>query len=440
MDKSLEFLLNKIEKNSTLVCAVSGGPDSMVLLNLLLKVKESLNLTIVCAHVNHKLRKESEKEEKFIKKYSKEKNILLECTSFSKYETTNIESEAHNRRYEFFNNVVKKYNAKYLLTAHHGDDLIETVLMKLTRGSSLSGYKGFDIELDLGNYKILRPLVFYTKNSILEYAKDNDIFYFVDETNFSDKYTRNRYRKKVLPFLKSENENIHLKYLDFNKELSNANEFIEEVVSERYNALVVNETIDVKLFLKEKRYIQEKIIYKFLKEIYNKNINLISQKHIDFIIGTISSTKPNLKINIPNDIFLQKKYNKFGIMNEINLEDYKIKLTNKTKVLNGYIKKVNETKLTNNYVCYLDSSKVKLPLYVRNIRNGDKITLLGLEKDKKVKDIYINEKIDINKRKSYPLVVDSNDEILWIPGIKKSKYDTIKTKKYDIILWYDEEE
>ena len=91
--------------------------------------------------------------------------------------------------------------------------------MKLSRGSSLDGYIGFDFERDCTYYKILRPLVFYTKNDILKYAKDNNIEYRVDQTNFSDKYTRNRYRNHILPFLKEENKNIHLKYLKFSEDV-----------------------------------------------------------------------------------------------------------------------------------------------------------------------------------------------------------------------------
>ena len=121
-------------------------------------------------------------------------------------------------------------------------------------------------------------------------------------------------------------------------------------------------------------------------------------------------------------------------------DDYKLEINGEVKVPYGKIKEVSDTSLTNNYVCYLDSKNIKLPLYVRNKKDGDYIYLLGSGNRKKIKDIFINEKIDVDKRKDYPIVVDSNDNVIWLPGIKKSKYDTIKTGKYDIILWYDKEE
>ena len=126
----------------------------------------------------------------------------------------------------------------------------------------------------------------------------------------------------------------------------------------------------------------------------------------------------------------------------INLDsnDYKYEIIDEVKIPTGIIRKINNTNLTNNYVCHLDSSKLKLPLYVRNRQEGDYIEILGLSGKKKIKDVFINEKIDKDIRDKYPIVVDSLDNIVWIPGIKKSKYDGLKTKKYDIILWYMKEE
>ena len=95
--------------------------------------------------------------------------------------------------------------------------------------------------------------------------------------------------------------------------------------------------------------------------------------------------------------------------------------------------------MTNNYVCHLNSKDIKLPLYIRNKKDGDKIEVLNLSGSKKVKDIFIDSKLDITERNVYPILVDSEDKILWIPGIKKSKYDTIKTGNYDIIIKYEKE-
>ena len=131
--------IKKQVKQDTVVVATSGGPDSMCILNLL---KQNTKLNIICAHVNHKLREESEIEAKMVKDYCTSNNITYEYYEITNYKG-NTENYAREKRYKFFEKILKKYNSKYLLTAHHGDDLIETILMRIIRGNldNLVGFK-----------------------------------------------------------------------------------------------------------------------------------------------------------------------------------------------------------------------------------------------------------------------------------------------------------
>ena len=439
MDKSIEFIKNNIDNNSTVVVAVSSGPDSMALLSLLLKVRKDKKLKIVVAHIHHNLREESDEEYEFTKKYASSNKCEFESIKFDTYETNSIENEARERRYKFFEKVLKKYNSKYLLTAHHGDDLIETVLMRLTRGSSIKGYAGFKKISKRDNYVILRPLIFYTKDEILKYLEKNNIPYRIDKTNFSKLYTRNRYRLDILPLLKKEDKDVHKKYLKFSEELEELNSFMENYINMRYISVVKNNMINISLLKKEDKYIIKQIIYKYLFNIYKEDIKMIESKHIDIIINSILDDKSNIEISLPNDIIVQKSYDILMVENKVFSDDYKIELKRETKFPFGKIVALDNTDITDNYVCHLNSKKIKLPLYVRNKRDGDYIEVLNLNGKKKVKDIFIDEKVNKNIRNSYPVVVDKDDNILWIPGIKKSKYDSLKTGKYDIILRYDME-
>ena len=132
ISKDFEF-----KNNDTIVIGCSTGPDSMALFDMLLKIKDRYNLKIICAHVNHNIRKQSIEEAIFIKQFCEEKNIMLESMTIEKYGDDNFHNEARNIRYHFFEKVIEKYGANYLMTAHHGDDLIETILMRITRGSKL---------------------------------------------------------------------------------------------------------------------------------------------------------------------------------------------------------------------------------------------------------------------------------------------------------------
>lgn len=438
MDKSIDFLMKNIMPKQTVVLAISGGPDSMVMFDLFVKLRKELELTLVCAHVNHSLREESKEEYEFVKDYCSKNDVIFEGTTFENY-TSNIEGEAHDRRYKFFEELIEKYNASYLATAHHGDDLVETILMKITRGSSLEGYTGFNKLSTREHYTLVRPLIFYTKEEIMKYANDNNIEYRLDKTNESDNYTRNRYRNHVLPALKNENKDIHLKYLKFSEELSKASTFINEYVSKVYENAVDNNIINLDKLLEEQDYIVEKVIYEYLKNNYLDNYKLIESKHIESILSIIHSNKPNLSVFLPNNVIIRKDYKTLYLDYLKEGFEYKYELTDEVKVYNGKFTILKETDMTNNYVCHLNSKDIKLPLYIRNKKDGDKIEVLNLSGSKKVKDIFIDSKLDITERNVYPILVDSEDKILWIPGIKKSKYDTIKTGNYDIIIKYEKE-
>ncbi len=435
------FLDNlNIDEKSTLVVAVSYGPDSMFLLNLLREKYE--NNKIICAHVHHNHRKQSDKEAILLKDYCKKNKIVFEFMKIDKYENdTFTEEEARKKRYLFFDKVMHKYKSKYLFTAHHGDDLSETILMRIVRGSNLKGYAGITLKSERNGYQIIRPLLYITKDKIKRLCKENNIPYATDKSNNSTKYTRNRYRNKMLKFLKKENENVHEKFLSFSKELQECDEVIEELVLNNYEKIVKDNKIDLVSLKKQKDFIIKKIIEKYLLNEYKDDIKIINNKHTNLILDMIKSDKSNVIIFLPRNKTLFKTYNKiyFDKVNKYN--SYCYVFDGYLSLPNGYaIKKVSKLDEKSNYICALDSNEIKLPLYVRNKKDGDRISILGLNGSKKIKDVFIDEKVDIKKRSNYPVLVDKENNILWVPGLKKSKYDKSKRGKYDIILKYFKEE
>ena len=431
--------LNRIMSNEDkIVVAVSGGPDSMFLLDTLLKVRESKVFDIIVAHVNHNVRFESYKEAECVKEYCEKNNMIFEYMIIDKYGTNNFHDYARTIRYRFFESLVAKYNAKYLLTAHHGDDLMETILMRIVRGSTVSGYAGFNRENKFDKYTIIRPLITLTKKEIEEYMDNNNLWYAVDKSNMKDVYTRNRYRKYILPKLKEENKNVHKKFLKFSEKITDVSNFFDKYVDNQYSKIVINDIINLKELLKEDRVVIESIISKYLYKIYKDNIYMITDKNIDTLYNSITSKKSNIVIDIPGNYKFIKSYSNAYIIKSELKENYKYEI--KTSVfINGYgiIKKVDECTDTDNYVTYLDSSEIKLPIYVRNRINGDKMVIKNMNVSKKIKNIFIDSKVSIDKRDNYPIVVDASGEIIWLPGLKKSKFDRKNSGKYDIILKYE---
>jgi len=432
-------ILKKL-KDEYIIIGVSAGPDSMALLHLTKKVSTK---KIVCVHINHGIRKESEEEEIYLQKYCKSNNIIFECLKITTWKEKNFENEARNKRYAFYEQILRKYKSKTLLLAHHGDDLIETILMKIIRGSNLEGYAGIKIYSKQKNYTIIRPFLYITKEDIIKYNKDNNIKYYLDNTNYLEEYTRNRYRKNILPLLKKEDPLVHLKFLKYSNTLQEYYNYVEEVATEKINTLYKNNKINVIVFNEEHPFIQKNIIFHILSIIYNNETNIIKNKHIEDIIKLSKSKKANSYINLPNNYIAVKSYDFITIIKNTAKQsiNYKLKLETFNKIDSTIIKIVNNCETDGNNVCRLNSKNIKLPLFLRNKKSGDYIELLGLNHHKKIKEIFIEKKIPINKRISYPLLVDSNDNILWIPNIKKSKYNVKKDEIYDIILTsYEESE
>ena len=377
-------------KDEYIVVGVSSGPDSMALLHML---NNNLNNKIVCAHINHNVRKESDEEEKYLKKYCQDNNIIFECMKIEKYHKKNFENEAREKRYSFYKELLNKYHSHYLFLAHHGLDLIETILMKIKRGSNLEGYAGIREVSTLGNYQIIRPLLSLNKDDIIKYNNDNNIKYYIDKTNTDTKYTRNRYIANIIPLLQKEDNDIQKQYLNFSRLLLEYFDYIEEMVIEKLNNIYNNEYIKIDELKKEHPFMQKNIIFYILSQTYNNKANIIKEKNILDIIKIINNNKPNLKINLPQNYIAVKEYNKLYIRKEkIDNKNYNIIFDGNVNINNIIIKKVDKIDNNGNNVCLLDSTKIKLPLYLRNKKKGDYIELFGLQGKKKIKDIFIEKK------------------------------------------------
>ena len=434
MDKSYNYLKNIISDNDYVVIALSGGPDSMALLHLLLKLREEKSINIICAHVNHGLRVESEDEKVFVEDYCKNNNLIFEYMKIESYKNGFNEKDARNIRYEFFDKIMDKYKSKYLLTAHHGDDLIETILMRI-RGSNLKGYSGFSIISNRHNYKLVKPLIYYTKDEIMEYIEKNNIPYVIDNSNLKDEYTRNRYRHNVLPFLEKEDKNIHNKYIKFSEILLEYDRYVEKVTNDIIKKIYINNNLNIGEYLKLDRLIQKRVLDNILYSIYGDDITYVSDGNTDEIHKLIISNKPNGSIKLPNNVNIIKQYDILSFnTNDIDKVEYCKELVSGLHINNYEFIFVDNEESDSNYICRLNSFDIKSPLKVRNRYNGDRMTIKNFNGSKKIKDIFIDEKIPLNERNNIPIVVDGDDNIIWIPGVKKSKYNKEKNEKYDIII------
>ena len=427
----------KFNYNDRLVVGCSGGPDSMALLDMLLKIKDKYHLFIVVATVNYNVRDESIDEFNYVKKYCEEHDLVFESKSVNSYSNENFEFEARVIRYRFFKEIVKKYNLNYIMIAHHSDDLIETILMKIVRGSNLKGYSGFKKIVDFKDFKIVRPLINYTKDELIKYCDNNHIKYYIDSSNSNIEYTRNRFRKVLLPFFKEENNEVHKKFLKFSNILDDTYNYVSRERDKALNRCSENNCILIDKFKLEDEFIQKEILYYLLSELYDNDLYLVSDKHIDLILELIYCDKSNNSINLPDGFVASKNYNKFKFIKDNSINNYRYEFINSIDLDNGHsIVKVDDEKSNSNYICRLNSNEIKLPIIVRNRQDGDRVYIKNMNGSKKIKDLFIDRKIDIDERDKWPIVTDSDNNILWVPGITKSMFDKSDNDRYDIILKY----
>lgn len=445
-----EFLSsNNICLNGQNICiGVSTGVDSTVLLHCLMDLKEELQFNIILCHVNHKKRMQSEYEEQYIKQFSLDNDLILEVLHLNneEIENDNFQKAAREKRLQFFNEIMNKYDCNYLFLAHHLNDDMETSFMHIIRGSSLKGYSGIrPITYSKNNKVILRPFLKTLKKDILEYALNNNIKYFEDESNNSYVYTRNRVRHNIIPLLFEENSNFSVQYNQYKETLYNAylivnekrDSFIKQYVCIKDNVISFN----IKDYFELSQFMQVEVLFELLKDFE------LSRKNIDEINSYIYSKKANLYLtykgilfNKKYDVIEMKKYEKcnndmisividdIGVYNINDHYELEVKKFDKEEL------KKNKNLLINSNVIWYNSSK--LPLVLRNRIDGDRIKIN--DGTKKIKDLLIDEKIPADLRDKL-LLLEKDNEVLNVFGIRKSQ-TLIDSKNNDILITLREKE
>lgn len=293
--KVLKSLKNALKKNDILIAAISGGPDSIFLLHFL----KQLPNKIIVAHLNHCLRKEAEKDQKFVQEQSK--NLIFETKKIdikklSEQTKTGLEECGRKQRYKFFQYLAKKYQAKYILTAHHADDNVETIIFNLTRGATLAGLAGMQKSEKINkNTYILRPLLEISKKQILDYLKHKKISYHEDTTNKDTHHSRNFIRHEIIPKLKKLNPSVEETVSKNSIIINDADKFIKEKASLWLEKNLQNsKNLNAKSFLKQKKIFQKYILLE-IHQILIGNTTNIKNIHLEEILSIIEKNIGNKK-------------------------------------------------------------------------------------------------------------------------------------------------
>lgn len=281
---------NLINENDKIVIGVSGGPDSMCLLDILYCLKQDLHIKLAVAHINHMIRKEAEQETKYVQEFCKKIDVpcytkYAEVEILAKQQKVGTEEMGRKVRYEFFEEVAKKEGATKIATAHNANDNSETIIMNLLRGTSISGLKGIEImhkSATNPNLDYIRPLKESTRAEIEAYCKKHNLNPKIDKTNFENVYTRNKIRNELIPYLQKEfNPNI-IQTLNRLSSIAQQNEeYFAQIVQTQYETLKIGET--------------EKEIILNLKE-FNKLPKVIKTRLLLYTINKLTKTVQGIQM------------------------------------------------------------------------------------------------------------------------------------------------
>ncbi len=387
-------------RNNKIIISVSGGVDSLVLFYLMYELKFDL----VLVHFNHRKRKASDNEADYLKELTNQLNVPFEYFVFD------IENDFHNKahllRKKYLIEIAKKYHTNVIVTAHHANDLLESILIKVARGSNLLGYGGMRESYFKDGFYFYKPLLSFSKDTIIKYAELHNIKYLVDESNFENDYLRNQIRNVLL---KGDYFPLN-KINQYNTMLSDAFAFIRQTSLKFLNN---NNYFMVTDFLKLDEIIKLDVISYLLEE---KKITF-NQNKLKGIIEFIEKSGPNQSFRLANDQKFIKVYNKAyitSIIKEVAFEQ-ELDFDSFNVLPNGQVIEFSENfAFTDGLVVNLCYNNSTLPLLARKRKAGD---LLSFDYGhKKLKDFYIDKKIPLEERNKDIIITDSDGEILAVLG------------------------
>jgi tRNA(Ile)-lysidine synthase len=441
-----------VEKGDQLIVGVSGGVDSMVLLHLLNACREAFDLSLIVAHVNHGLRPvESEKEAELVQKEAARLGLTFEygqfnVKEFQKRGGLSPQDAARRVRFHFFHNLLEKHHAQKIALGHHADDQVETVLLRLIRGSGLQGLKGM---LPIRDGKVIRPLLGVWEEEIQSFAMEKRIPFLSDSSNLKKDYFRNRIRLALIPMMEREYQpNFKEILLRTSNILREEDDYLEKGAEAAYQKVVreERETLSFKFseYQSLHQAIQWRVIRKILGRVYDRGVAVEEGEWSDVhkMYQKLHQSSPSFLLELPHGAWVEKRYDAVligkGKVKPFLPFDVELISPGHTFIREVgkevVIEETDRDKFKNYRgplnTALMDYGSLQFPLKMRNFRPGDRFYPLGAKGTQKLKNFFIDHKIPKFERPKVLLLV-SGEMIAWIVGyrIDERVKITEKTRK-----------
>ncbi|AIQ10646.1 tRNA lysidine(34) synthetase TilS [Paenibacillus durus] len=442
-----------------IVVAVSGGPDSVALLHVLHEISQSrMPLTLICAHVNHGFRAESAQEAELVRRTAKELGIPFELAefdipSFMKESGLGPQEAAREKRYRFLIDTAKRRGARSVALAHHADDQAETVLMRLLRGSGLSGLAGMRWRRTEKNVELIRPFLRINKAALVDVCRRRGFLYAEDPSNAQTKYRRNAVRLKVLPFLTRYSPKLSRSLTQLAEIAGAEDDFMEDAAAKCFADIVLQEqgkcTLDRAAFAVVPSALQRRLIKLILNYLSADTPETDFPKIEAVRRGILQDMPTAWSLDLGRGITCIRQYNTIYFLSapldhqasyayRLPKPQPRLELSEINKALvmtlaergNIAALKGEGSRMSARF----DYKELVFPLTIRSRLPGDTIKVMGLNGSKKVKDIYIDDKIPSTERSRIPLVCDGLGNIVWIPGIRRSVHAAVGDHTASVLL------
>lgn len=433
-----------VKRNKKVIVATSGGPDSLALLHFFWQHRDELNLELIALTIDHGLRGAASREDvMYVQKVCEKWNIPciakeVDVISYKKEHHAGTQLAARNLRYEVFQEQMKEQHADYLALGHHADDQIETLLMALSRTTTLHNLVGIPLKRPFVVGEIIRPFLCVSKNEIENYVTHHKLEARIDQSNFTKEYTRNRLRASIVPQLKKENPNLITTVQKLSETLQEDDTFLMKEAQKAFNKAVHFEANQKTASLSTtilNRYpvsLQRRVFRLTLDYLYVTMPKQLSYTHEDIFLALLRE-EGNKRLHFPEQLIMERAYHTIyfyfqqqdaasSFEQEIAQLPDGINLPDGGRLSFTFVNKEKAMELKHDpytYVCSRD--KLQLPLIVRTRKPGDKMTYKGLTGTKKIKDIFIDEKIPRQARDKWYLLTDAGEEVLWLLGLIKNE-------------------
>jgi tRNA(Ile)-lysidine synthase len=446
-----------LDRGEKVIVAVSGGSDSVALLKALEMLSDAYRLSLIVAHINHGLRDNAASEEQFVRGIAADMGFVFESKSLDigslrKGTGKCIEEISRKVRYDFLNYVANKHGAQKIALGHNRNDQTETVLMNFLRGSGPTGLKGM---LPARDSVYIRPLLCVTRNEIISFLEFHGLSFVTDASNTDPTYLRNRIRHSLIPELKARyNPNLEESINSMAEIMRVEDDYIKGVTGKILSDLGVAAahgeiSISIPDLVKYHQAIQRRIM-KHVLERLTTNSQRIGHIHVKAVLDLLYSDRPGAYVNLPCDIDVRREYNALVIVKRKKGEKeiprrrcndlrYEVRLPGSVKMAElgkTMIFEFAESPIgVESYgrkTAFMDYDRMALPLVIRTVRPGDRIQPLGMKGMKKIKSVFIDEKIPLRQRKEIPLLLDQ-DAVIWIAGLRLSERVKITEKTRHIL-------